>query len=151
MEGSRIRRRCAAMVVSVSEGSPRFLMSDSRPAIIFLKVRKSSSPFLTDCACRQVFAWFCSKGAKNQAIGEMCSACALMSCGSGCRIPTSTSLTCSLIMKELEVSLVNLDKMARTGRNCMYFLSGLMKRLMPSLRPAQHLGFERSNPGNSMS
>ena len=37
------------MVVSVSGGSPRFLMSASMSDIIFLKVLKSYSPFFTDC------------------------------------------------------------------------------------------------------
>lgn len=41
------------MVVSVSGGSPRLLMSASRSDMIFLKVLKSSSPFFTDC----VQAW----------------------------------------------------------------------------------------------
>ena len=54
------------MVVSVSGGSPRFLMSDSRSAMIFLKVRKSSSPFITDCTCRQVCACLQFASAQGQ-------------------------------------------------------------------------------------
>lgn len=49
VEGSLIRSRCAAMVVSVSDGSPRSCISLSRSDIIFRNVLKSSSPFLTDC------------------------------------------------------------------------------------------------------
>ena len=37
------------MVVSVSGGSPRLLMSASMSDMIFLKVLKSSSPCFTDC------------------------------------------------------------------------------------------------------
>ena len=49
VEGSLIRSRCAAMVVSVTDGSPRSCISLSRSDIIFRNVLKSSSPFLTDC------------------------------------------------------------------------------------------------------
>lgn len=52
VEGSLIRSRCAAMVVSVSDGSPRSCISLSRSDIIFRNVLKSSSPFLTDCIQR---------------------------------------------------------------------------------------------------
>ena len=58
------------MVVSVSGGSPRFLMSDSRSAMIFLKVRKSSSPFITDCTCRQMSACLQFEVAQGQTAGS---------------------------------------------------------------------------------
>ena len=79
------------MVVSVSGGSPRFLMSDSRSAMIFLKVRKSSSPFLTDCACRQVCAYLQFKLAQGQTAGVHCTAMIAVSVLSRALSQTATS------------------------------------------------------------
>ena len=42
------------MVVSVSGGSPRFLMSASRSAMMRLKVLKSSDPLRTACTMHAI-------------------------------------------------------------------------------------------------
>jgi hypothetical protein len=134
------------MVVSVSGGSPRFLMSDSRSAMIFLKVRKSSCPFITDCACRQVCACLQSEIAQGQTAGVHCSVCAVTCFVSNRNILTQLYGACSpehdMSQPEVPCALLKCYTMARTGRNCMYFLRGLMKRLIPSLRPAHHHSME---------